>query len=175
MIVVMEKGYATRAGAAAEPKGEGFNFGAFEDVILKDLIPMVDLTYRTAADRYHRAIAGLSMGGAQALQIGLTHLDTFSAVGAFSGAGKVDPKSAYGGVLADAAAFDRRVSLLYLHSGTVGLDAGIHKGAKALYEGLRQAGAGNVVFGDLAGQGHEWQTWRYALRDFAPRLFRPKK
>jgi enterochelin esterase-like enzyme len=144
-------------------------------VVFKDLIPMVDATYRTVADREHRAVAGLSMGSAQAMQIGLTHLDTFSAVGAFSGAGKVDPKTAYGGVFADPAAFDRKVNLLYLHSGTVGLDAGIHKGSKALYEGLRQAGARNVVFRDLEGQGHEWQTWRYAFHDFAPRLFRPKK
>jgi enterochelin esterase-like enzyme len=174
MIVVMEKGYATRAGAAAEPKGKGFNFGAFEDVVVKDLVPMVDAAYRTVAGREHRAIAGLSMGGAQSLQIGLTHLDTFSAVGAFSGAGKVDPTTAYGGVLADAAAFDKKVSLLYLHSGTAGLDAGIHKGAKALSESLRQAGSRNVEFRDLPGQGHEWQTWRYALHDFAPRLFRPK-
>jgi enterochelin esterase-like enzyme len=175
MIVVMEKGYATRAGAAAEPKGKGFNFGAFEDVVLKDLIPLIDSTYRTVADREHRAIAGLSMGSAQAMQIGLTHLDTFSAVGAFSGAGKVDPKTAYGGVFADAGAFDKKVSLLYLHSGTVGLDAGIHKGAKALFDSLQKAGSKNVVFRDLEGQGHEWQTWRYALVDFVPRLFQQKK
>lgn len=175
MIVVMEKGYAARAGAAAEPKGKGFNFGAFEDVVIKDLIPLIDSTYRTAAAREHRAIAGLSMGGAQSMQIGLTHLDTFSAVAAFSGAGKVDPKTAYGGVFADAAAFDKKVNLLYLHSGTTGLDAGIHKGAKALTEALERAGSKNVVFRDLVGQGHEWQTWRYAFHDFAPRLFRPKK
>jgi enterochelin esterase-like enzyme len=175
MIVVMERGYATRAGAAAEPKGKGFNFGAFEDVVIKDLIPMIDSTYRTKADRENRAIAGLSMGAAQAMQVRLTHLDTFYAVGAFSGAGRADPKKAYGGGFADAAAFDKKVSLLYLHSGTVGLDAGIHRGAKALYEALQQAGVKNVAFRDLEGQGHEWQTWWYALYDFAPRLFQQKK
>ena len=175
MIVVMEKGYATRAGAAAEPKAKGFNFGAFEDVVLKDLIPLIDSTYRTVADRDHRAIAGLSMGAAQAMQIGMNHLDTFSAVAAFSGAGKVDPKTAYGGVFADAAAFDKKVSLLYLHSGTVGLDAGIHRGSKALHDMLQQAGSKKVVFRDLEGQGHEWQTWRHAFHDFAPRLFQEKK
>ena len=51
-----------------------------------------------------RAIAGLSMGAGQALQIGLNHLDTFSTIGAFSGAGKADPKTAYGGAFADPAA-----------------------------------------------------------------------
>src|ERR671936_2052724 len=124
MIVVMEKGYATRAGAAAQPGGPGRgDGGAFEDVVLKDLIPMIDSTYRTVADREHRAIAGLSMGAGQALRIGLTHLDTFSVVGAFSGgASKADPKTAFGGVFADPDAFDKKVSLLYLHSGTVSLD-----------------------------------------------------
>ena len=109
------------------------------------------------------------------MQIGLNHLDTFSAVGAFSGAGKVDPKTAYGGVFADAGAFDKKVSLLYLHSGTVGLDAGIHKSAKSLDEALRNSGIKNVVFRDAKGLAHEWQTWRYALHDFAPRLFQEKK
>jgi enterochelin esterase-like enzyme len=172
MIVVMEKGYATRAGAAGPGK---FDFSPFEDAVVKDLIPMIDAAYRTKAEREHRAIAGLSMGAGQALRIGLGHLDTFSAVGAFSGAGKVDPKTAYGGVFADPAAFDKKVSLLYLHSGTAGLDARIHPGAKALYEMLERAGSKNVVFRDLEGQGHEWQTWRYAFHDFAPRLFQEKK
>jgi enterochelin esterase-like enzyme len=40
---------------------------------------------------------------------------------------------------------------------------------------LQQAGSKTVVFRDLEGQGHEWQTWRYALHDFAPRLFQEKK
>src|ERR671933_1944385 len=86
MIVVMEKGYATRADAPPQPGGPGRgDGGAFEDLVLKDLIPMIDAAYRTLADREHRAVAGLSMGAGQALRIGLTHLDTFSVVGAFSG------------------------------------------------------------------------------------------
>jgi enterochelin esterase-like enzyme len=176
MIVVMEKGYATRADAPPQPGGPGRgDGGAFEDVVLKDLIPMIDSTYRTIPDRDHRAIAGLSMGAGQALRIGLTHLDTFSAVGAFSGAGRVDLKTAYGGIFADPAVFDQKVSLLYLHAGTVSLDEGIHKNAESLYEALQQAGIKNVVFRDAKGFAHEWQTWRYALADFAPRLFPQKK
>jgi enterochelin esterase-like enzyme len=175
MIVVMEKGYATRAGAPAGPGGKGgkgkFDFGVFEDVVLKDLIPLIDATYRTVPHRDQRAIAGLSMGAGQAMRIGLAHLDTFSAVGAFSGVGKVDPKESYGGVFADAAAFDKKVSLLYLHSGTVSLDAKIHKSAEALYQALQKLGIKNVVFRDAKGLAHEWQTWRFALYDFAPRLF----
>ena len=176
MIVVMEKGYAARAGAKAGPGGPGkFDFSPFEDVVLKDLIPMIDSTYRTIADRDHRAIAGLSMGAAQATRIGLTHLDTFSAIGAFSGVGKVDPKTAFGGVFADPAAFDKKVNLFYLHSGTAGLDARIHPSAVSLYEALQKAGTKHVVFRDVQGLGHEWQTWRKALYDFAPRLFQGQK
>ena len=174
MIVVMEKGYATRAGEAAKPGGgkPGFGAGAFEDVVLKDLIPMIDATYRTIPNRENRAIAGLSMGAGQAMQIGLTHLDTFSAVGAFSGAGRnFDPKTSYGGVFADPAAFDKKVSVLYLHAGTVSLDAGIHDSAEKMSKALQDAGVKNVVFKDAKGFAHEWQTWRHAFHDFAPRLF----
>ncbi len=173
MIVVMEKGYATRAGAAAETAGPGRgDGGAFEDVVVKDLIPMIDSTYRTNPEREQRAIAGLSMGAGQAMRIGLTHLDTFSAVGAFSGAGRgIDLKTAYGGVFADPIAFDKKVSLLYLHAGTVSLDEGIHKSTESLHNALQEAGIKNVVFRDAKGFAHEWQTWRYAFHDFAPRLF----
>lgn len=173
MIVVMEKGYATRAGETPLPpqrgRGDG---GAFEDVVMKDLIPLVDSAYRTIADREHRAIAGLSMGGGQALRIGLAHLDTFSVVASFSGVREVDIKTAYDGVFADPNAFDQKVKLLYLHSGTVGMDAGIHKSAKDLHAGLQQSGVKHVAFGDAEGFAHEWQTWRIALHDFAPRLFK---
>jgi enterochelin esterase-like enzyme len=176
MIVVMEKGYATKAGEPPQPPGPGRGPGAFEDVVLKDLIPLIDSTYRTFPEREQRAIAGLSMGAGQAMQIGLTHLDTFSAVGAFSGAGRnSDVKTAFGGVFADPAAFEKKMSLLYLHAGTVSLDEGIHKSAEGLYDSLKQAGIKNVVFQDAKGFAHEWQTWRYALKDFAPRLFAEKK
>jgi enterochelin esterase-like enzyme len=173
MIVVMEKGYATRTGAAELGTGRS-DISAFEDLVLNDLIPMIDATYRTDPHREQRAIAGLSMGAGQAMRIGLTHLDTFSAIGVFSGAARVDPKTAYEGVWADAAAFDKKVSLLYLHAGTVGFEARIHEAAERLCEALQQAGIKNVVFRDTKGLAHEWQTWRYALHDFAPRLFQQR-
>src|SRR5688572_7184667 len=98
MLVVMDNGYADRAGDKA-PKG--FDFRAFEAVVTGELIPMVDATYRTVADRDHRALAGLSMGGMQALQIGLTHLDLFASIGAFSAppGAKFDVATSYSGSL----------------------------------------------------------------------------
>src|SRR5262245_17706869 len=81
MLVVMDNGYADRVGEAPRM----FDFRGFEAVLTGELVPKIDATYRTHADRDHRALAGLSMGGMQALQIGLTHLDTFATVGSFSG------------------------------------------------------------------------------------------
>ncbi len=162
MLVVMDRGYAAKAGA--KPPSD-----AFEEVVLNDLIPGVDAAFRTRAGRDHRAIAGLSMGAGQALQIGLTHPDTFSHVGAFSGAGRTfDVRTAYGGAFADAAAFNRRVRLLWIGAGT-GEEA-FHTSARAMHGALDRAGI-RSVFAEQQGTAHEWQTWRKALHDFAPRLF----
>ena len=61
--------------------------GAFEDDMTQALIPFVDKTFRTIADRDHRAMAGLSMGGMETFQVTFNHLDLFSYIGGFSGAG----------------------------------------------------------------------------------------
>src|SRR5262249_53399090 len=98
-----------------------------------------------------------------------------SAIGAFSGVGRADPKTAFGGAFADAGAFDEKVRLLYLHAGTVSMDANIHESAEGLSKALKESGIKNVVFRDAPGFAHEWQTWRYALHDFAPRLFQGTK
>ena len=76
---------------------------------------------------------------------------------------------------ADAASFDKKVSRLDLRAGTVSFGAGIHTSSEALDQPVQQAGIQNVVFHDAKGLAHEWQTWRYARCDFAPRLFQQKK
>lgn len=85
MLVVMDLGYAQLSGNAA-PAGVGFEQSVkpFEEVILDDLIPDIDSNYRTVADREHRAMAGLSMGGMQTLIIALENQDNFAWVGSFS-------------------------------------------------------------------------------------------
>ena len=121
MIVVMEKGYATRTGASVGTEGKfgGKGNSALEEVFIQELIPLIDSTYRTIARREQRAIAGLSMGAGQARQIGLAHLDTFSAIGCFSsGGGPTDVKTAHGGVFANAAEFNKKCTVFYLHAGT---------------------------------------------------------
>jgi enterochelin esterase-like enzyme len=175
MMVVMETGYAVKPGAApaAEPAGRGGRGGppnAIADVVIDDLIPMIDSTYRTETDRAHRAMAGLSMGGGQTLQITLGHLDRFAWIGSFSAPIRnFDAKTSYNGVFADAKGFNQKVRLLWIGAGTA--EENMHQGAEAMHAGLDQAGIKNVFF-ESPGTAHEWQTWRRDLNDFAPRLFR---
>ncbi len=189
MIVVMAYGYAKRAGQAL-PDLTGKPFGspemlkamqemasAFEDDVTQALIPFIDSTFRTLPDRDHRAMAGLSMGGMQTFQITLNHLDTFSYIGGFSGAGgmlvlgdrKLDPKTDYNGVFADSAAFAKKVHLLWLGVGTVEPER-MRAGIQRLHASLLEANIQHVYY-ESPGTDHEWQTWRRDLKDFAPRLF----
>ena len=150
-------------------------FGAFEDVMVKDLIPMIDATYRTIPDRDHRAMAGLSMGGMQTFNITLNNLDKFSYIGGFSGAGggfgggTFDPKTAHNGVMADAQAFNQKVHLLFMSIGTAEGER-FHNSVKNYRDALDNAGI-KTVFYESPGTAHEWQTWRRSLREFAPLLF----
>jgi enterochelin esterase-like enzyme len=172
MIVVMERGYATRANAAGgtgTPPADGRTRSALEEVFLKDLIPMIDSTYRTIPNREQRAIAGLSMGAGHALTIGLGNLDTFGAIAAFSGGGGnvTDTKTAYDGVFADPAGFNKKCPVLYLHAGTAEPQ---HKGLLNFHTVLQKAGV-NSIFEEKQGTAHDWQTWRFALYGLAPKLF----
>ncbi|MEO6187072.1 MAG: carboxylesterase family protein, partial [Steroidobacteraceae bacterium] len=180
MIVVMDNGYATRpagGGPVAPPTvGASVDFTAFEDVMVRDVIPMIDRTLRTQADRDHRAVAGLSMGANEALQLGTRHLDLFAWLGGFSGTmnglstAPVDAATAFNGVFKDEDAFNRRVRLLWLGMGTeepLPFPASIG----AFRTMLDRAGV-KYSFYSSPGTAHEWLTWRRDLREFAPLLFR---
>jgi enterochelin esterase family protein len=153
----------------------------FEDDVTQALIPFIDKTFRTRTDRDNRAMAGLSMGGMQTFQITLNHLDLFSHIGGFSGAGgllaatdrKFDPKTEFNGVFADPAAFAKKVHVLWLGVGTAEAER-FRTGIRRLHEGLTAANIRHVYV-ESQGTDHEWQTWRRALNDFAPRLFQDRK
>src|SRR5262249_34942954 len=84
--------------------------GAFEKDLLGDVIPFAEKLYRISGKSDERAIAGLSMGGGQALSIGLHHLDLFHAVGAFSaGIRNQNIEEEYPATLADPAATDQKL------------------------------------------------------------------
>jgi enterochelin esterase family protein len=161
---------APAAGQAARGGAPGGGSTTFTEVFVQELIPMIDRTYRTKPTRENRAMAGLSMGGGQTFTITLANLDKFAYIGGFSGGGggrgAFDPKTASGGVYADAAAFNKRVKLLWIGAGSVE-----GPGIKTFSETLTKAGINNVYF-ESPGTAHEWLTWRRDLNDFAPRLFR---
>ena len=180
MIIVMDNGYARRPSTlgTAAPGLAGIRaaIGGFEDLMLNDVIPMIDRTYRTIADREHRAMAGLSMGGNQTCQVTLRHLDKFAWIGAFSGTGNglstapIDPKAFIGGVFADGPAFNKKVRLLWIGMGTQEPDP--FPGAIGAFRKMLDDAGVEYVYFESPGTAHEWLTWRRDLNDFAPRLFR---
>jgi enterochelin esterase family protein len=182
MIIVTDNGYASRPGQAAPPAagspGRGGNpaTAAFEEVMTKDLIPMIDSTYRTMADREHRAMAGLSMGGNQTCQVTMRNLDKFAYIGAFSGTmnglstDPLDPATAFNGMFKDGAALNRKIRLFWIGMGT--LEPNPFPGAIGAFRAMLDKAGVHYVYFESSGTAHEWLTWRRDLNDFAPRLFR---
>jgi enterochelin esterase family protein len=172
MIVVMENGMVARRAGAPAPADPGARPNeAFAEVVVQDLIPMIDATYRTVKESRGRAIAGLSMGAGQALQIGLGNPEQFQYIGAFSGGGlrNLNVKTAYSGAFGDPAAFNRKVRLLWFGAGTA--EPALFTSARDTVATLKNSGIQATWF-EAPGTSHEWQTWRKCLYDFAPRLFR---
>jgi enterochelin esterase family protein len=169
MILVVDTGYASYAGTAVGTNRSAAT-AAFEEVMIKELIPTIDATFRTKTAREYRAMAGLSMGSGQTLNITLRHLDTFAWIGAMSGPPRqnFDVTTSYDGVFRDAAVFNKKVKLLWFGAGTA--EERIHASAVAVHEALDRAGIRNVFYSS-PGTDHEWQTWRRSLHEFAPRLF----
>ncbi|MBV8830264.1 MAG: esterase, partial [Acidobacteriaceae bacterium] len=161
----------TRPAPGAARLGFPANWGeTFTQMMFTDLFPMVERTYRVLPGRENRAMAGLSMGGAQTFKTALNNLDKFAYLGGFSGScggrdATFDPKTSCDGAFADPAEFNKKVKLLFLGIGSVE-----GPGTKNFSEALTKAGIHNVYF-ESPGTAHEWLTWRRCLNDFAPRLF----
>ena len=139
--------------------------GAFEEVLIKDIIPMVEKNYRVIADADHRAMAGLSMGGMQTHGITLNNPKTFAYVGIFSG-GTIGADE-----LTDVPDFKATNKVLFMSAG--GKEKGMAEGEGSVInaaEGLKKIGinAHSYISPETA---HEWQTWRRSLYQFAQLLF----
>ncbi len=142
-------------------------YAQFDDIVVNELIPFIDANYRTIPDRDHRALAGLSMGAAQALRIGLNHLDEFAYLGAFSPAIEItNPKEDYDGILADPDRVNRQLRLLWIG---IGRDDFLYAPVLESHEALIHAGIRHEWI-ESSGA-HVWTVWREYLADFAPRLF----
>ena len=144
----------------------GFGFNAFQDVLIKDIIPMVEKNYRVIADAEHRAMAGLSMGGMQTHGITLANPTTFGYVGMFSG-GTFNTEE-----LKDAADFKKTNKVLFMSAG--GKETRMAEGENsvgAAANNLKAIGI-NAHSYVSPGTAHEWQTWRRSLYQFAQLLFK---
>lgn len=161
MIIVMTWGHALPVGA---PTAENAN--TFESYLLKEVIPMIESKYRVAPGRQNRAIAGLSMGGGQASQIGYGHTDLFAYVGLFShdmGADAAKYK-----VLSDPKLAADMKGLFY----GVGKEDPRDPGMTKIAASLDKLGIKHVFYEDKDGAtGHVWPVWRKCLVQFAPMLF----
>ena len=172
MIVVMDYGNCGYSFGAR--KGETMEqFGAsFTPIMLEEIIPFIDSNFRTLTDRDNRAMAGLSWGGRETFQTALPNLDKFSHIGTFSGALFLpldQIPTLYGGVFADADAFNSKVHTLFM-----GMGSEENFGSDRISQALRDNGI-NCIYYESPGTHHEWLTWRRCLNEFLPLIFKSDK
>ncbi|HML75048.1 MAG TPA: alpha/beta hydrolase-fold protein [Anaerohalosphaeraceae bacterium] len=176
MIIVMDNGYASVPGSN-DSGGNRVARGtsAFEDVMIREIIPMIDGHYRTLADREHRAMAGLSMGANQTIRITMNNLDTFSHIGGFSGTSNypdtapLDPETFMSGKFKDGQALNKQIKLFWLGLGTK--EPAPFPGSVGAFRAMLDKVGMKYVYYESPATAHEWQTWRRSLYQFAPLLF----
>ena len=191
MIVVAPLGYGTSTGPAGGRTAE--NLTGYAKILLDEVMPIVDRSYNVSKNREQRAIAGLSMGGAESLFVGLNHLDRFAWIGAFSSAPMLFPAAAAAGPAArgggrgtppppmDPAVFAKtfptldakansQIRMLWIVCGTADGLIGANRQFK---DWLKSK---NVRFTEqeVPDMAHVWPLWRQNLSDMAPRLFQAK-
>lgn len=172
MIVVMDYGncgyiHGVRKGETRD------QFGAsFTSILLNDIIPFIDSTFRTLTDRDNRAMAGLSWGGHQTFETTLRNLDKFSHIGSFSGALFFlanGIENAYNGIFTDANNFNNKVHTLF-----IGMGSEENFGSDKISEALNSSGIKHTYY-ESSGTHHEWLTWRRCLNEFLPLIFKQAK
>lgn len=175
MLVVMPYGFTNKPGEPtrkpnATPEERLRAFVAFEQDLLKDVIPFIESKYSVIADSDHRALAGLSMGGGQTMRIGPPHSDLFAYLGVFSAGFRPSTTGAQPDATADYPASDTlnaRLKLFWVSCGDK--DAGF-EGAKKFSETLTEKKIKHVWHLDTGA--HEWPVWKNDLYLLAQRLFK---
>lgn len=200
MIVVMDRGYALPPGVPTvrfdNPQTNAFLAGAaapapnaaqrqtprpamnmqrmlgmFPELLVKEIVPMIDASFRTKPTRENRAMAGLSMGAMHTYSAVLSNQDKFASLGAFSGgsAGPVDQiDTLYDGVFANPEKFNKQFKLYFMSTGSEENPERV----KAFADAMKAKNLKNVVYYESPGTAHEWLTWRRSLREFVPLLFK---
>jgi enterochelin esterase-like enzyme len=165
MIVVMPNGRAQKNDRAeGDVFASGPAFATFERDLLDDVIPTIEARYSVQADREHRALAGLSMGGGQSLNFGLAHLDTFAWVGGFSSAPNTKPPEQ---LVPDPDAAKRQLKLLWVACGN---KDGLIRISQGVHAYLKEKGVPHVWHVD--GNAHDPTEWKNNLYLFVQRIFR---
>jgi len=172
VIVVMPLGYGTMEiiklrSLSQHPDIRQLNYDNFRKALLTEVIPQVEKTYPVAAKREDRAIAGLSMGGAESLLTGLNNIDKFAYVGAFSSGGLPDGyATSFPGLDAKQGT---QLKVLWIACGTSDRLIDDNRKLKAWLKSQ------NVPFTDIETSGaHTWMVWRSNLISFTPLLFNGK-
>ena len=168
MVVVMPYGRAREDVYLAPFATANTEATAFENDLLKDVIPYAEKLYRISGKPDERAIAGLSMGGGQALNVGLHHLELFHTVGAFSaGIRATNFEEQYKDLLADAAGSNKKLKYFYIACGKTD---SLFAASEALHNTLEKHQIKHAFA--PSEEGHVWRNWRNYLAEFTPHLFR---
>jgi enterochelin esterase family protein len=195
MIMVTPLGYGNSNGPAGAMGAD--MLPGYARTILEEVMPQVEKDYNVTKDRNQRAIAGLSMGGAEATFVGLNHLDKFAWVGSFSGAyvmwpgargaaapGAAPPAGGRGGrgpSTIDAAAMPKnfpkldakansQLRLLWIACGTADGLVGVNR----QFRDWLSTQDIKLTYTEIPDVGHVWPLWRQNLTDLAPLLFQAK-
>lgn len=186
MIVVMPAGHTSRSPRAGAGRTPDLAADEFVKEFTTDIVPCIETRYRVLGDRHNRAIAGLSMGGMQTLNIAMSDLGNFGYVGVFSSgifgpspkapaapgaatprAPRVPPEweEKYLPVLQDAR-LKKNLRLLWFATGSEDF---LVETTRATVELFKKHGFDPVY--KESGGGHTWINWRHYLYEFAPQLF----
>jgi enterochelin esterase-like enzyme len=179
MVIVFPDGNASRtvadlaaggrgAGAGGGRGGAGGGFDGwgtpFENDLLKDIIPYIESHYSVSTDRENRALAGLSMGGGQTLNIGPSHIETFAWVGGFSSAPNTKAPAE---LVPDLAAAKEKLKLFWLGCGN---KDGLIRISQGVHNYLKEKGVPHVWHVD--GNAHDTTEWDNNLYLFSQRIFK---
>jgi enterochelin esterase-like enzyme len=170
MVVVFPNGNATaepNAGGRGGFGGGGFGgWGEpFEKDLLTDIIPYIESHYSVEADRTHRAVTGLSMGGGQALNIGLKNLDVFAWVGGFSSAPNTSPPEQ---LVSNPEKAGKELKLLYVSCGN---KDGLIRVSQGVHKYLKEKNVPHIWHVD--DHAHDFNHWKKGLYNFAQLTFKP--
>ena len=176
MIIVMDNGYAYRPEKLEKNQSSGRPASAFEEVMMTEIIPMIDVEFRTKPDRTQRAIAGLSMGANQTMRICMNNLDSFASYGGFSGTSNypssdaIDTATFLNGVFDEGASLDEKMDIFFLSMGTK--EPNPFPGSIGAFKNMLDQQGIAYIFYESPKTAHEWLTWRRSLNEFAQLIFK---